>query len=99
MKVECPRRALVAAAEFGVAPIADGHVVQPAVDNEIHEDGSGENRVRDQIASEPVERAADERPDGDDGQADFRIEILADIEVLAGADRAAIDGAIGSDGL
>jgi hypothetical protein len=66
-------------------------------DDEIDEDGGGENAVGDEIAALPVESRADQRADDHQRQTLLRIEILARVEVAAGTDRAAIDGAILAD--
>src|SRR6266566_189391 len=94
MKIEGGRGPLVGAAEFGVAAVADGDVPEPSVDDEIDQRGGAENPVRDEILAEPVEHAARQRADDDDREADFRIEVLADVEIAAAADRTAIYGAI-----
>ena len=78
----------IGAAELGVAAIADGQVLQPAVDDEIDQRGGGEDAVGDEVAAEPVEDAADRRADDDDREPDLRIEVLADVEVARPADRA-----------
>src|SRR5215510_8641118 len=91
MQVERRCVALIRATELGVTAIADGDVLQAAVDDEIDERGGSENAVGDEIPAEPVEAGADERANDDDGETNFGIEILADVEVSAAADRAAID--------
>ena len=55
VQVEGPRRPVVAAAELGVAPVADGEVAQPAVDGEVDEGGGGENAVGDEVEAEVIE--------------------------------------------
>ena len=94
VQVERGRGSGVGAAEFSVAAVADGQVLQPTVDNQIDERGTGENAVRDQISSEPVEAGADQRADDHDGQPDFGIEILSTVEVCAVTDRTPIDAVI-----
>ena len=94
MQVEGGRGARVAAAKFRVAAVADGDVLQPPVHDQIDQRRGREDAVRDQIAAEPVEAGADQGADDDDGEADLRIEILADVEIGAVADGAAIDRAI-----
>ena len=59
MKIERRRRAFVAPTKFGVAPVADRHFFQPAVDDQIDERCERQDAVRDQIALEPVEDCAD----------------------------------------
>ena len=102
VQVELRSRPFVRAAELGVAPVADGDVFQPRVDHEIDHHGAGQDAVRNEIAAQPVERAADGRADDDDREADLRIEILPRIEIGARTDRASIDGAVranrGGDG-
>ena len=49
------------AAELGVAAVADGEILQPAVDDQIDERRGGEDAVGDEIALEPVEDRADRR--------------------------------------
>ena len=85
------RVARVRAAELGVAAVADGQILQPAVDEQIDQRGGGEDAVGDEIALEPVERRADHDADDHDGEAHLRIEVLAAVEVGAAADGAAID--------
>ena len=91
MQIERRRGSDIRAAEFGVAAIADRQIFQSTVDKQIDEHGAGENAVRYEIAAEPVEGAADDRADDDDGQPDLGIEILSTVEVGPVTDRAAID--------
>ncbi len=97
MQVERRRRARVIAAEFGVAAVADRDVFQPPVDDEIDQRRGGKDAIGDEVAAEPIERSADRRADDHDGEADFRIEVLSDVEVAAVADRAAIDAAVAAN--
>src|SRR5262249_23502258 len=94
VEVEGRRAALISAAEFAVAAVAYRHVLQLAVDDEIDQRGPGQDAVGNEIAAEPVEGGAYQPADDDDRQPDFRIEILANVEVRTLADRASIDRAI-----
>src|SRR5262249_41729742 len=50
----------VGSAEFRVAAIADGEILEPPVDNQVDERGGGEDAVGDQVAAVPVEAGADQ---------------------------------------
>src|SRR5262249_54027676 len=92
-------RPCVRAAELRVAAIADGDVLEPAVDDEIDERGGTENAVRDEILAEPVKDGADQCADNDHGEADLRIEVFPRVEVAAGAYGTAIDRPIAAYGV
>jgi hypothetical protein len=77
-----------------VAAVTHGQVLQPAVDDEIDERGAAQDGIRHEVPAEPVEEGADEGADDDDGQAQPGIEVLAQIEIPAAAERADINGAI-----
>src|SRR5207253_6772330 len=83
MQIERRRGSDIRAAEFGVAAIADRQIFQSTVDKQIDEHGAGENAVRQEIAAEPVEGAADKRANDDDGQSHLGIEIFSTVEVGA----------------
>src|SRR5687767_8163257 len=72
-------------AELAVAPIADRDIAEAPVDEQIDQRGASEDAVGDQIFCKPVEDGADEGADDDDREADFGIEVLADVEVAAAA--------------
>ena len=90
MKIESRCGARISTPKFSVAPVADGEILQPSVDNEIDERRAGENAVRDEIASEPVEDAAGERAGDHHAQPDLGIEILSAVELGAVTHRTAI---------
>src|SRR5262245_23645055 len=77
--------------------VAHRHFLQAPVDDEIDERGNREDAVRDEITLEPVEQRADRRADDDDRQADLGVEVLADIEITAGAHRTLVDDFIGTN--
>ena len=79
-----------------MAAVADRQVLQPPVDREIDQRGSAKDGVGDQIAAEPVEGRADQRTGDDDGETEFRIEILAQVEVAAVTHGTTIDRAAGA---
>ena len=95
MKIEGGSGSRVGAAEFGVTAVTDREIFQPPVNKQIDERRTAENAVRDEVASKPVEDAADERADDHHGQPDLRIEILSPVEIGAVTHRAAIDSTIG----
>src|SRR5262249_10292253 len=99
VQIEGGGGAFVCAAKLRVAAITDRAVLQPSVDDEIDEDGGGENAVRDQVAAEVIKAGADRPADDHDGQAHLRVEVLARVEVGAAAHRAAVDGGIAALGL
>src|SRR4051812_29633094 len=78
-------------AELRVAAIAHRQILQPSVDRQIDQRRRRENAVGDEIAAEPVEAGADQRADDDNREPQLGIEILAQVEVAAFTDRAAID--------
>src|SRR5262249_19166271 len=94
VEVEGRSTSLIPAAEFAAAAVAPRHVLQTTVTTATDHGSDGQNAVGDEIAAEPVEAGADERADDDDRQPDLWIEVLANVEVRALADRASIDGAI-----
>ena len=79
------RGPLVFAAELAVASIADRDIAEAPVDEQVDQRGASEDAVGNQIFPKPVEDGADERADDDDREADFGIEVLADVEVAAAA--------------
>src|SRR5436190_12345889 len=98
VQIESPRPPFVGAAKFAVAAIANGQILQAAVDDQIDQRRRGEDGVGDEIAADPVETGARERADNDDGETEFRIEILAHVEIAAAAHGTTIDRTIGADG-
>src|SRR5882757_3875982 len=94
MEVEGRRRPLVRASKLGVAAVADRDVLQTAIDSEIYQRGAPQQAVGHQVAAEAIENRADRRADDDDGEPDFRREILPDVEIAALTDGAAIHAAI-----
>jgi hypothetical protein len=99
VQIEGGRGARVAAAEFGMAAIADGEVFEPAVDNEIDEGRGGQQAVRDYVAAKPVEHRADGRAGDDDREPDLGIEVLSRVEVRALTHRTRVDARIVTNGL
>ena len=97
MKIEVLGRPLVLAAELRVAAIADCHVAQAAVHEQVDERGPPQDAVGDQIFPEPVEDRANQRADDDDREPDLRIEVFADVEVRATANRTRIDTRIAAE--
>jgi hypothetical protein len=99
VQIEVRRRSFVLSPKLAVAPIADGDISKAAIDNQIYQSGAGENAIRNQILTKPVEDAADHRADDDDRQTQRGIEVLAYVEVVSCANRTDVDPGIGAQGL
>src|SRR5205807_4963037 len=95
MEVEVRRRPLIATAELRVAAVADRHITETAVHDQIDEHRKRQNAVGDQVAAEPVKDRADERADDNDREAHLRIEVLPDVKIPAAADGTVIDLRVG----
>src|SRR3954452_13439652 len=65
MQVEGGGGAAIRAAELGVAALADRHVLETTVDDEIDERRRAQDAVGDQVLAEPVEPGADQGADDD----------------------------------
>ena len=91
---KCAAVRSVLPAELAVASIADGDIAEAAVDEQIDQRRAAQDAVGDQIFPEPVEDRADQRADDDDREADFGIEVLADVEVGAAANRTHVDARV-----
>src|SRR5437762_14329134 len=76
VQIEGSSGAGIRPAELRVAPVADGEVFEPSVDDEIDQSRAGQNAVRDQVAAQPVKAAAHECADDDHREADPGIEVL-----------------------
>src|SRR5438105_2419076 len=95
MEVEVRRRPLIATAELRVAAVADRHITEAPVHDQIDEHRERQNAIGDQVAAEPVEDRADERADDDDGEAHLRVEVLPDVKIGAAAHGTDIDLRVG----
>src|SRR4029453_17893375 len=78
---------------------ANRDVLQHAVDNKIHEYGAGQNAVRHEIPTEPIEAGTDRSANNHHGEAKSRIEVFSSIEVRPFANWTEIDASIGSYGV
>src|SRR5262245_39694732 len=99
MQIKGRSRAAICASKFAVAAIADRHVFQPAIHDEIDECRRSENAVREEIPADKVEPGADRSADDHHRESHLWIEVLTYVEVGSLADRAAIDGTILADGV
>jgi hypothetical protein len=99
VKVEGKRRPGVRATELAVTAVANRDVLQHAVDNKIHEYGAGQNAVRHEIPTEPIEAGTDRSANNHDRKAKSRIEVFSSIEVRPFANWTEIDASIGSYGV
>ena len=82
-----------------MAAVANRDVLQHAVDDKIHEYGAGQNAVRHEIPTEPIEAGTDRSANNHHGEAKSRIEVFPSIEVRPLANWTEIDAAIGSHGV
>ena len=99
VQIEVRRRSFVLSPKLAVASIADGDISQTTIDDQIDQRRTGENAIRDQVLTKPVEDAADHCTDDDDRQTQFGIEVLANVEIVACANRADVDTCIVAQGL